>query len=260
MDVSQLEPAERDPKKLRNTALIITLLMVGGGFLILWAYGEYGKKVEDSTRPSFLHAVTDPDIEMMTAEGTVRNFDEMEGNVVLILALTTEVAPESQPTLDAVRKVMEHFKEADNRPRILCFVLDGDESDTAAMKPVLAEFGAEPEVWRIAAAKDGKQTMRAFLKSKLRFGIYPHEKEGKMIYDTQLMVLNQHRQVRGPSGVPIGWDFEKVAKWEKLYEEAKAQSPEKELVPPKISTNELQAKLIEAIEYLYDHPDEKGQK
>ena len=261
MDVSKLEPADRDPVKLRNTALILTAFMVLGSFLILWAYNRFAEKSVESDRPSFLSAIGGADeVHILTSDGERRVLEDLKGDVVLTLAVTKELASESKPTIDAVREVLSHYPEGENRPKLLIFVLDGDEEDPASAAGVLSEFGKEPEVWRVPASEDRKDSLRAFLKSKIRFGIYPHLKDGKMIYDSQLILFDQHLQVRGPVGVPIGWDFEKVAGWEVEYEAAKKTNDEADLNAPPISTTALRAQLKESIDYLYANPDEKGQK
>ncbi|OUV14870.1 MAG: hypothetical protein CBC46_05600 [Verrucomicrobiaceae bacterium TMED86] len=261
MDVSKLEPADRDPVKLRNTALILTAIMVVGGFAILWAYNRFAEKTSDTERPSFLSAIGGADeVHILTSDGERRTMEDLRGSVVLTFAVTSELAPESEPTISAVREVLAGFSEKEKRPKLLVFVLDGDEEKPELVAQVLTEFGQEPEVWRVPASEDRKDSLRAFLKSKIRFGIYPHEKDGKLIYDSQLVLLDQHLQIRGPVGVPIGWDFEKVAGWERQYDEAKKTNDEEDLVAPKISTEELVKLLKKSLEYLYENPDEKGQK
>lgn len=261
MDVSKLEPADRDPVKLRNTALLVTAFMVVSSFVILYAYNRYIERSGESDRPSFKASVTDNnEVLMLTSDGVRRDLKDLAGNVTLVITVTTEIAEESQPTILAVRSVLNEIPEGAPRPNLLVFVLDGDEDQPESVSAVLSEFGKEPQVWRVPASADRKDSIRAFMKSKLRYGIYPHEKDGKLIYDSQLILLDQHLQIRGPIGVPIDWDFEKVAGWEAQLEEAKREHPDKELTLPMISTEQLRDLLKKSITYLYDNPEEKGQK
>jgi len=259
VDVSQLEPAERDPKKLRNTALILVAVIIGGGFAILWAYQNFGKRTSQSDRPSMEAKITD-DCRMVTADAKVRDIQNLKGEVTLALIASSELAAQSQPTLAAVRAVMSHFKEAEQQPKILVFVLDGVEKSPEKMTNVLSELGSEPEVWRVAASADGKVSVRAFLKNRLRFGVYPEVQEGEFIYDSKLVLLDQHLHLRGIPGSNEGWDFERVVKMEQQYATALKEHADKDgLIPPPMTTGRLQDLLIQSIEYLYDHPDEKGQ-
>ena len=66
--------------------------------------------------------------------------------------------------------------------------------------------------------------------------------------------------IRGIPGLTEGWDFETVAEMEGKYEEAKRDSPEKDLTPPLMTTPKLQEILIDSIKYLYENPNEKGQE
>lgn len=261
MDVSKLEPADRDPVKLRNTALILTAVMVIGSFFILWAYNRFAEKSADTQRPSFLTAIGGADeVHIITSDGERRTLEDLKGSVVLSFAVTKELAQESRPTIEAVREILAEFPDTKKRPKVLIFVLDGDEGNPASVAQVLSDFGQEPDVWRVPASVDRKDSLRAFLKSKIRFGIYPHEKDGKLVYDSQLILFDQHLQIRGAVGVPIGWDFEKVVGWETEYEEAKKINDEGDLLAPPISTAELRAQLKQSIDYLYANPEEKGQK
>lgn len=260
MDVSQLEPAERDPKKLRATAIKLVIFIVLSGIVLTFAYNRYlSERSEKSDRPSFLTKITEPEVELLTADGEMRNLQDLKGKVTLVITLPIEPQPESKPSLEALKKVMEHFKEREVKPSILAFVLDGSNTDPGIMKGVLSEYGSEPEVLRVVADQDGKSSLRSFLKAKMRFNIIPAEKEGKFVYDTRLVLLDQHLHVRGHPGASRGWDFEKVAGFDQEYEQAKKEYPDKEIVPPEYTTEILTKMLIDAIEYLYENPDEKAQ-
>ena len=259
MDVSKLEPADRDPKKLRATAYKLVLLMVIGGIGLQYAYRNYQERTGKSDRPTLLTKVTD-ETTLITADKVRHDIQDLQGKVTLVLTLTKAIQPESQPSLDALKVVMEKFPEAEKRPHLLLFILDGSEEEPEAMSKILAEYGDESKVWRVAADKDGKVSLRAFLKNRLRFGIYPREEEGRYIYDSQIVLLDQYLHVRGQPGAPHGWDFEKVTGWEAEYAQAQIDHPDKELTPVPISVDGLQKLLIKSIEYLYANPDEKGQK
>ena len=260
MDRSQLEPVERDPKKLRATAIKLVIFMILSGIALTFAYNKYlSEQSETSDRPSFLTKITDPEVELLTADGELRNLRDLKGRVTLVITLPKEPQPESRPSLEALRKVMAHFKEAEEQPAILAFVLDGSNTEPDKMKAVLAEYGSEPDVLRVVADQDGKSSLRSFLKAKMRFNVIPSEKEGRFIYDTRLVLLDQHLHVRGHPGASRGWDFEKVAEFDRQYEEAQKQYSEKELQPPPYTSEKLTQMLIEAIEYLYQNPDEEAQ-
>jgi len=260
VDVSQLEPAERDPKKLRATAIKLVIFMIVSGVILTFAYKRYQEETSDSRRPSFETRITEPDVELLTADGKERNLQDLQGNVTLVITLPKTPNPASQPPLDALREAMNAFKDETKKPRILVFVLDGSNSDPGGMSGVLSEYGKEPEVLRVVADDDSKTSLRSFTKTKMRFNRVPTERDGVFDYDTRLVLLDQNMFVRGIPGVTEGWDFETVAEMERKYEEAKKESPEEELNPLPMTTPKLREILIDSIKYLYENPDEKGQE
>jgi hypothetical protein len=177
-----------------------------------------------------------------------------------VLTLPKTPNPGSQPSLDALRAVMDEFKVTPQKPTVLVFVLDGSNSNPEEMADVLAEYGEEPEVLRVVADEDAKTSLRSFTKTKMRFNRIPMERNGVFDYDTRLVLLDQNMFIRGIPGLTEGWDFEKVAEMERKYEEAKGDFPEKDLVPPLMTTPKLQEILIDSIKYLYENPNEKGQE
>ena len=260
MDVSQLEPADRDPKKLRATAIKLVVFMILSGVILTFAYRRYQEKTSDSRRPSFETRITEPEVELLTADGKKRNLQELQGNVTLVLTLPKTPNPGSQPSLDALREVMDAFKDASQKPTILVFVLDGDNSNPEEMSGVLAEYGEEPEVLRVVADEDAKTSLRSFTKTKMRFNRVPTEEDGVFDYDTRLVLLDQNMFIRGIPGVTEGWDFETVAEMERKFEEAKKESAEGGLNPLPMTTPKLRDILSDSINYLYENPEEKGQE
>lgn len=260
MDVSQLEPADRDPKKLRATAIILVIFMIVSGVVLTFAYRRYQESTSDSRRPSFETRITEPEVELLTADGKLRNLQDLQGSVTLVLTLPKTPNSGSQPTLDALRVVMNAFESAPQKPKILVFVLDGSNSNPEGMDGVLSEYGKEPEVLRVVANEDAKTSLRSFTKTKMRFNRIPTEKDGAFDYDTRLVLLDQNMFIRGIPGLTEGWEFETVAEMERKYEEAKKGSPEEDLKPLPMTTPKLREILIDSIKYLYENPNEKGQE
>ncbi len=258
MDVSQLEPADRDPVKLRNTALILVGLMIVGATVILWAYASFGKRTSQSDRPSMEAKITD-DCRMITADGEERDIQDLKEKVTISLITTLEEGS-SENVLVALREVYKSLPEGEEKPNLLVFVLDASEESPEKMEGVLSEFDSMTEVWRVAANEDGKVSVRAFLKNRMRFGTYPEKRNEKWSFDPKLILLDQHLHLRGLPGSNEGWAFDVVAGMEAKYSAAKEEHPDKELQPPYMTTERLTQLLIKSINYLYANPEEKGQK
>lgn len=234
--------------------------MVVSGVVLSLSYSRYVERTSNSERPSLLTKITEPEVELLTADGEERNLQDLKGKVTLALTLPMKGADDSRPSLAALREVMDHFSGKEEQPSILVFVLDGTNTEPREMAGVLAEYGNEPEVMRVVANQDGKSSLRSFSKTKMRFNITPTGADGDFDYDTSIVLLDQHLHVRGHPGAPRAWDFERVAGFEKAYEEAKISNPDDELTPPPMTTEQLRKLLIQSIEYLYANPNEKGQK
>jgi hypothetical protein len=260
VDVSKLEPADRDPKKLRSTAIKIVIFMIFSGVFLQYSYTQYRKRTADSERPSLEAKITETEVDLLTADGNLRNLQDLKGKVTLVLTLSKEIQPESRPSLDALQEVMEVFKDSPEKPVILAFVLDGSNTEPGEMSGVLAEYGEEPEVWRVAADDTSKSSLRSFTKTKLRFNQMPVEKDGGFHYDTRLVLLDQFLHVRGVPDSNNGWDFATVREMEEKFETAKMDHPDEKLNPLPMTTSKLRETLITSIKYLYAHPNEKGQK
>lgn len=261
MDVSKLEPADRDPKKLRATAYKIVLFMILSGSAILYAYVKFNKRTANSERPSLESKVTDTEVELLTSDGEMRNFQDLKGKVTIALTLSSEIQPESQPSLDALREVMAAFEDAPEKPTIVAFVLDGTNTAPEKISSVLSEFGEEPEVWRVVANDSSKSSIRSFSKTRLRFNQMPVDKgEGKFEYDTRLVLIDQHLHTRGLPDSNDGWDFGTVVKMEEAYRKAEEEHPDEELKPLPMTTPKLRETMIKSIQYLYNNPDEKAQR
>ncbi|MEY5013501.1 MAG: hypothetical protein RLY69_1216, partial [Verrucomicrobiota bacterium] len=53
--LDNLEPAVRDPRKLRLTAWILVAIMIVGGGLIFTAYHRWSLEKASDTRPAVIH-------------------------------------------------------------------------------------------------------------------------------------------------------------------------------------------------------------
>ncbi|MGE9266955.1 MAG: hypothetical protein ACQKBY_02565, partial [Verrucomicrobiales bacterium] len=149
MDVKNLEPAERDPVKLRRTAFALLAFMVFGGVVLQFAYQRYQQRQAevDGHRPSYNHAVR-KNISFVTQGGEIRQIADLEGRVWLALTLTKELQPRSQATVEALRWLVTEFEtRKEPMPPVVAFVLDVDADQAGELDGVLPDFPAEVELW-----------------------------------------------------------------------------------------------------------------
>ena len=82
VNVNEMEPADRDPVKLRNTAIKLVLFMIFGGLVINWAYRRYEGHTPD--RPSYRHAVR-KNLQVVTEGGDDSGFLRTHGESLVDL-------------------------------------------------------------------------------------------------------------------------------------------------------------------------------
>ena len=80
-----LEPAVRDPKKLRNTALVLVGIMLLGGWLVLKAYEGWSIGQAKDDRPAVIYRITpERDLRMLRQDGKIDDLVNLRGNVVAV--------------------------------------------------------------------------------------------------------------------------------------------------------------------------------
>lgn len=262
MDVKNLEPAERDPAKLRRTAYALVAFMIFGGIYMLYSYGNYqeNEAKRDGGRPSYKHQVKN--FGFVTDEGKIHEISELQGRVWVAFALTKNAQEESLATIAAARWLAEQFKEEPEKaPAFLAFVLDVDADEPAELAQALPDFPKNITLWRVAAG-EGKTPVTEFLKNSMRFGEVPRLENGNWEYDSNLMLLDQQAKVRGwpgPQGA-MSFDFESVAGMEAKYAKAEIEHPGEELKPLPMTTEKFRNILLQSVRYLNEHPPENPEK
>lgn len=260
MDVKNLEPADRDPVKLRRTAYALVAFMVFGGFYMLNSYDKYqtSEAERDSSRPSYKHQVKN--FGFVGDEGKVRQVAELQGKVWVAFTVTKEMRKKSQATIDAAIWLAEQFQEnPEKSPTFVVFVLDIDADKASELAEILPDFPKNIPIWRIAAG-EGKTPVKEFLKNSMRFGIFPHLENGEWLYDSNLLLLDQKAKVRGLPNGDMSFDFETVAKMEAAYAQAEIDHPSKELNPLPMTSEKFRQILLDSVLYLQNHPPENPRK
>ncbi|MBK1835163.1 hypothetical protein [Roseibacillus ishigakijimensis] len=177
-----LEPADVDPAQLRRTAFALLGIILIGAIAILWSYNLTASKQKEDFRPAFMDELTGH-ILLQRADGTVVNTADIEEDVWLYYQTSfadRDNHPEREKALallpeEGIRRV-EFFVDMD----------PNDEADRAQM----ATLEEKPHTWRVAAKA---KVLEKYLKSEIRFGTIPHERDGQLIYDSSVAVLKRDR-------------------------------------------------------------------
>lgn len=198
-----LEPADVNPAQLRKTAFILVGIILVGAVAVTSSYIATAKKQKEDPRPAFLDELKGH-ILLQRADGSVVNTVDIEDDVWIYYqsSFANQAAhPEREKALALLPKEGVHQVE---------FFIDmdpNDEADREQMKTLEGEDG----VWKVAAKA---KVLEKYLKSEIRFGTIPHEKDGKLIYDSSVAVLKRDRPEGKNPRIHIRgemYDFERAA-------------------------------------------------
>jgi hypothetical protein len=219
---SSLEPAVRDPKKLRNTALILVAIMILGGWLILKAYEQWSIGQAKDDRPAIIYRITpERDLRMLRQDGEIVNLVDLRGNVVAI-NITSLRDPQAATLSMAVMKRLATARVGNEHFKLITLVVD--PLDAEKLRPGLAEFATAnsinlPKWW---VGSNEPKTLHKFIKNELKTNVYPNEADGKWHYDSAIVLIDKNGHIRrgvvpqkagGPPFVAT-FDFDQAAEWD----------------------------------------------
>jgi cytochrome oxidase Cu insertion factor (SCO1/SenC/PrrC family) len=217
-----LEPAIRDPKKLRNTALVLVAIMVLGGWLVLKAYTNWSQKQDTDDRPAVIYRITpERDLRMLRQDGVTADLVNLRGSVIAIQVISRR-DPQLAELGMAVMKRLASSRATTENFHLLTLVLDPEPPDK--LLKTLAETATAnqmilPQWW---CGSNEPKTLHKFIKNELKADTYPNEKTGKWDYDAGIVLLDKNGHIRravvpqkqgGPPFVAT-FDFNQAAAWD----------------------------------------------
>ncbi|HSP42853.1 MAG TPA: hypothetical protein VLO11_08285 [Luteolibacter sp.] len=219
---ADLEPAVRDPRKLRRTAWILVGIMVLGGTLVYTAYEKWAARQTTDTRPNFLYQIRKQhDLRVLRQDGKTVDLFDPRGGVWMAHAMALSQPETSRLSMEVMKRVAE--KHAGNEDlKLVSLVVDAPAPETVAT--TLAARAEEMEMklpqWWLCATDPA--TTHKFIKNQLKAAIFPHQENGQWNYDTSIILIDRGGHIRRavvPSrkgGAPYiaGFDFDQAAKWD----------------------------------------------
>jgi cytochrome oxidase Cu insertion factor (SCO1/SenC/PrrC family) len=222
---ADLEPAVRDPKKLRRTAWILMAIMLAGGFLVLKAYEDWAAKQATDTRPAIIHRIQkERDLRLLRQDGKQADLFELRGGVCVLNVLSLR-DPEAATRSMAVMKRLAKQRAAEKDFHLVTLVID--PVPAAELRDTLAKaaetHGMKLPQWWIGSNEPG--TLHKFIKNELKASVYPNETGGKWNYDPAIVLIDRNGHIRravvaktrnGKPAKPevVGFDFDQAAKWD----------------------------------------------
>ena len=217
-----LEPAIRDPKKLRNTAFVLVAIMIIGGWLILKAYESWSVGKASDDRPASIYRITkERDLRMIRQDGQTADIADIRGKVIAVNVISLRDPGVAERSM-AVMKQLAQARAADANFHLITLVLDPMPAEE--LIPTLAKTATTrgmilPQWW---VGSNEPKTLHKFIKNELKATTYPNETTGKWDYDPSIVLIDKDGHIRravvpqkqgGPPFIAT-FDFEQAAGWD----------------------------------------------
>jgi len=217
--VEPLEPAVRDPRKLRRTALWLVAIILASGIGVFAAYLKWAARQADDDRPGFIGRIDNKaEFGVVRHDESAAKISELFGKVWIVCGVPVTQPDGWQATREVLLRLHQRYAGRDDF-RIVCFTIDPNREEPAVLAAAATELGVGlPNWWFVGA---GEEYVHKFLKTKLRLGVMPHQKDGKWVYDPSLLVIDRDRHIRQATlkqgkyrRQKVSFDFEQAAKWD----------------------------------------------
>ena len=109
------EPAERDPVKLRRTALILVGVMIVGGWFVMRAYSKWTQERHADDRPAIIHRI-DPksSLKMARQDKTQQDLVDQRQNVLAVHVIELDQLEDSELSINVLKRTVEKYKDRDD--------------------------------------------------------------------------------------------------------------------------------------------------
>jgi len=267
MKAIDLEPADRDPKAIWWTAIVLSLIMLVGGVLIVGAYlrkTANDRVEEEAGREGVLFRLTS-NFNAVGQDGEVRNLFELEGKVWVVAPIAPSQPAENAEVLAYMSELASIYK--DNKDfHLVCLSVEDPEVVGHEELAVLAESqGANIDQWWFLTA--GSDKMKGYLKDNLKLSIVLEregglaEELGKIDVPCMIRLVDRNRQLRGNLN---DYDFDAARNIEERARKEIEEKPElAELPEAKISLGmreALKERMFKVISYTLTEEDQEGDK
>ncbi|MEO5914970.1 MAG: hypothetical protein ABIS50_12105 [Luteolibacter sp.] len=245
-----LEPAIRDPKKLRNTAFVLVAMMLLGGWLIMLSYKQWSKTQALDDRPAVIYRITpERDLRMLRQDGKTVDLVNLRGHVIAVQVMSNRDPQTAKLGLEVMQRLAQS-RAGEKNFNLVSLVLDPEPAEKllATLATTANSLGATLPQWWVGANEPN--TLQKFIYNQLKASVSPFEKDGKWQYDASIVLIDKNGHIRravvpqkqGGSPYIATFDFEQAAGWD-----AKGVKTS----PADINTN------VEQLEILLNHTIDK---
>lgn len=217
-----LEPAIRDPKKLRNTAFILIGIMLLGGWLIMLSYTQWSKSQSKDDRPAVVYRITpERDLRMLRQDGKTVDLVNLRGNVIALNVMSLRDPQAAGLSLEVMKRLAKS-RAGDAHFNLVSLIIDPQPSEKLLSTLAAAATANGMELPRWWCGGNEPKTLHKFIKNELKATIYPNELKGKWEYDSSIVLIDKNGHIRravvpqkqgGPPFIAT-FDFEQAAGWD----------------------------------------------
>lgn len=214
-----LEPAVRDPRKLRRTAMWLVAFMFASGIGIFAAYLKWAASQAGDDRPGFVGRIDNKaEFGVVRQDESGARISDLFGKVWVVCGVSVNQPENWKTTREVLLRLNERYAGSEDF-RVVCFTVDPNQEEPAVLAAAAAEMGVGlPNWWFVGA---GEEYVHKFLKNKLKLGVMPHQKDGKWVFDASLTIIDRDRHIRQATlkqgkyrRHKVTFDFEQAAKWD----------------------------------------------
>ncbi len=253
-----LEPVTPDPRKLWLTALILVGIMAVGAVLILKAYNSYTRKQSTNDRAAMNtnRLTPEKDLPLILQDGARVDLLDLAGKVILIQVVSSANPETSARTNEVMRRVAEKYA-AQQDCALVSLVVDPGPAETAkdSLLKAASALGAKLPQWQVGT--NDPALLHKYVKKEFKASVFPHQKDGKWVFDTSVVVVDRNGLIRQPvvpqkrGGSPyVGpFDFDQAASWDERGVKTGTE---------RSNVQELEHLLIKTIDELLAEPVKKS--
>ena len=212
LDPKTLEPATRDPRKLRRTAFILVAIMIAGGIGILASYSKRAKQDAYDPRPP-IYGRLNQNLAVVRQDGTSAGLLDLDNCVWLASAVSVN-QPDSWKRSREVMQRMQKRYAGNPEVRFVCLTIDPEKETPEVLAKAATEIGAELPTWWVAGA--GQEYIHRYLKDKFKLGSMPSFDGKQWSYNAKIIVVDRNHHLRqGKNGrAVVDFDFDAAASYD----------------------------------------------
>lgn len=207
-----LEPAERDPRKLRTTAWVLLTLMLLSGVGIFYAYLKFTQRAITDTRPSYENRLFPHDLKVRLQDGTESGLLAMDGKVWVAASICAKDPDSWLRTREVMQRLQKRYADRADF-RLVCLTVDPEKETPDVMAETAKQAGASLPQWWFAAPMDSFAGAK-YLKNNFKQNLYPHKVGERWMYDSKVMVIDRNLHVRKAvvKNKTIDFNFDEAAR------------------------------------------------